>query len=87
MATVMAQAKSFPPLFVWLIANSREDLVGGFLRAAEIYYQRAVYRIEMMLYAALPVAVLALGFFILGQILPVFLALIRFMDSLDAGSG
>ena len=86
MAAVTAQCKTFPPLFVWLIANSKDDLVGGFVRAAEIYYHRAVHRIEMVLYAALPVAVLALGLMILCQILPVFLALIRFMDYLDGGS-
>lgn len=86
MTAVMAESKIFPPLFVWMIANSKDDLVGGFLRTAEIYYNRAVYRIEMILYAALPVAVLALGILILGQILPVFGALIKFMDFLDGGS-
>jgi type II secretory pathway component PulF len=63
--------RMFTPLFVWLVGNAGEDLAGGFDRAAEIYSARAIYRVEMMLYAALPVAVVILGVIILGQIVPV----------------
>jgi type II secretory pathway component PulF len=58
----------FPPLFLWLVAEGGEDLAGGFARAAEIYGERARHRVEMMLYAALPVAVLGLGFLVMCQL-------------------
>jgi type IV pilus assembly protein PilC len=67
----------FPGLFVWLVANSREDLARGFQRAAEIYQSRSVYKTEMMLYAALPVAVFVIGGLILTQIYWLFLPLIQ----------
>ncbi len=67
----MAKAGSvFPPLFIWLVANAGEDLAAGFQRAAEIYGARAVNRIEMFLYAVLPVSILALGIIIICQMLP-----------------
>jgi len=65
-------SRLFPPLFLWLVGQGGEDLAGGFARAAEIYGERARYRVEMVLYAALPVAVLALGSLIVCQL---FLAL------------
>ncbi|HYV26428.1 MAG TPA: type II secretion system F family protein [Candidatus Eisenbacteria bacterium] len=81
-SSVTAQAKAFPGLFVWLISSSKGDLVSGFMRAAEIYYNRAIYRIDMLLYAALPVAVLVLGLMIVGQVLPLMRLLIGYMDVL-----
>jgi type II secretory pathway component PulF len=51
----------FPPLFLWLVGQGGEDLAGGFGRAAEVYFERAKYRVELLLYAALPVAVVVLG--------------------------
>jgi type II secretory pathway component PulF len=78
---------AFPPLFVWMIANSGEDLADGFRRASEIYQARALYRIELLLYSALPCSVLALGIMIFSQIQPVFLALTTFLKTLaDMGS-
>jgi type II secretory pathway component PulF len=78
---------AFPPLFVWMIANSGEDLADGFRRASEIYQARALYRIELLLYSALPCSVLALGIMIFSQIQPVFLALTAFLKTLaDMGS-
>jgi len=71
-----------PPLFIWLVANAQEDLVLGFQRAAEVYHERAVHRIEMFLYAALPASILALGFMILGQIWSIFRVLIHIIQTL-----
>jgi general secretion pathway protein F len=65
-----AGGKIIPPLFVWLVAGSGEDWVAGFRQAARVYYDRAVNRVELMLYAALPFSVLALGLVILSQVLP-----------------
>ena len=72
----------FPPLFVWLVGQSGEDLPGGFQRAAEIYQNRAVYRAETLLYSALPCSVLALGMVIMCQIQPVLATFISFMNAL-----
>lgn len=62
--------KVIPPLFVWLVAASRENWVEGFKHAADIYYERAIQRAEVLLYAVLPVSVLVLGCLIIGQLLP-----------------
>jgi type II secretory pathway component PulF len=82
-----APGSAFPPLFVWMIANSGEDLTDGFRRASEIYQARALYRIELLLYSALPCSILALGIMIFSQIQPVFIALTTFLKTLaDMGS-
>lgn len=82
-----APCRTFPRLFLWLVARAGSDLAGGFRRAAELYQQRAQHRVEMLLYAALPVAVLFLGSLILIQlsvwtsVLKQFLdAMIQFLD-------
>jgi type II secretory pathway component PulF len=62
-----AGGRVFPPLFVWLVSSAGEDIASGFQHAAEIYQARAANRSEMLLYAALPVMVLALGVVILTQ--------------------
>jgi type II secretory pathway component PulF len=64
-----AASRLFPPMFLWLAGQGGEDLASGFARAAAIYSERAHHRVEMMLYAALPVAVLALGGLIVCQLL------------------
>ena len=56
-----ANRRAFPPLFVWTVAQSGEDLASGFQRAAELYQARALYRSEMLLYSALPCSILALA--------------------------
>lgn len=76
--------KAFPPLFVWLVGNSGEDLAGGFQRAADIYGARASYRIEMFLYAALPFSILALGAMIICQLLPLVKLFTTLMNALGA---
>ena len=73
----------FPPLFVWTVAQSGENLAAGFERTSEIYRARAAYRVEMFLYSLLPCAILALGLMIVSQIQPVFMALTRFIGALS----
>jgi type II secretory pathway component PulF len=73
-----------PPLFIWLVANAGEDIAGGFRQAAQIYYDRAVHRVEMMLYAALPVAVLFLGAMIISEMLPVTRMIVAMLDAVGS---
>jgi type IV pilus assembly protein PilC len=77
-----AGGRIFPPLFVWTVAQSHEDLPAGFQRAAEIYQARATYRTELLLYSALPCSVLALGAVIISQMQPVLAVFITFTDML-----
>jgi type II secretory pathway component PulF len=77
----------FPPLFVWTVGQSGEDLPAGFARAAEIYQARAAYRVEMFLYSALPCAILALGTMIIVQVQPVATAIFSFISALSGGGG
>ena len=62
-----AGSKVIPPMFVWLVSQSGSDLAGGFARAAKLYLDRSRFRLELMLYAVLPTAVLCLGFLIVIQ--------------------
>ncbi len=57
-----------PPLFLWLVGQSGEALADGLGRAADLYRERARHRTELLLYAALPVAILVLGVLILTQV-------------------
>ncbi|MBI3877206.1 MAG: type II secretion system F family protein [Verrucomicrobia bacterium] len=82
---IVSGARTIPPLFVWLVAGAGENLALGFGRAAELYHERAVRRIEMILYAVLPTSVVMLGVLIVTQAAPfhqLFLNLIRIMDSI-----
>jgi type II secretory pathway component PulF len=81
-----ADGRTFPQLFLWLAANSGQDLGAGFRRAADIYQGRASHRIEMMLYACLPVSVLLLGLMILGQVYPVVRIFISLGGLSDQGA-
>ncbi len=86
-AEMAVPGRAFPPLFIWLVANAGEDLAAGFQRAAEIYGARAVSRIEMFLYAALPVSVLALGLMIICQVLPVVKMFLSLLNLFGGVSG
>jgi len=86
-ADIAKGSRVFPPLFVWLLAQGGEDLAAGFKKAAEIYYARAKYRVELILYVALPVTVLVLGVMILGQFVPLARGLVSFIDQLGDASG
>jgi type II secretory pathway component PulF len=81
-ADVAVVNRAFPPLFIWLVAQGGEDLAQGFARAAEIYNQRASSRTDILLYAALPLAVVVLGLCLLGQMASVVGILVRFVDML-----
>jgi len=74
--------ETFPPLFIWMIAQSGEDLTAGFRHAAEIFNDRAMYRSELLLYSALPCSILALASMIACQIQPVFAALTTFLTTM-----
>lgn len=77
-----ADNRPFPPLFLWLVQRSGEDVAAGFQQAADLYRARASYRIEMMLYGALPVAILLLGLMVLWQAAPGVIWLTRLGDFL-----
>jgi len=84
----MASAgRAFPPLFVWMVGRSGEDLAAGFQRAAEIYQARASYRADLLLYSALPCSVLTLGLMIVTQIQPVIASLIALMNMIGGNGG
>jgi type II secretory pathway component PulF len=82
-----AGGRIFPPLFVWMVGQSGEDLPAGFQRASEIYQSRASYRAETLLYSALPCSVIALGMMIVFQMHPVISALISIMNLLGSEGG
>ncbi len=65
---ITAESRMFPRLFLWIVGNAREELAEGFRQAAEIYRQRAAYRMEAFLYAVLPTAVIILGLAIFLQV-------------------
>jgi len=72
----------FPPLFIWLVANTGENLAEGFKRAAEIYHGRALHRMEMLLYVALPLSILRLGIMITFQMYSIVLVFVRIITVL-----
>jgi type II secretory pathway component PulF len=77
----------FPPLFLWLVQKSGEDAAAGFQKAADLYQNRATYRIELALYGALPISVLFLGQMIFWQVAPLMQAMIHMMGILgDPGA-
>jgi type II secretory pathway component PulF len=77
-----AGSRVFPPLFVWMAGHSGEDLAAGFQRVAETYQSRSFYRSELLLYSALPCAVLVLGAMIIIQIQPIITVFTSFLSSL-----
>lgn len=82
---IAADSRLFPPLFVWLVSSAGEDLAGGFWQAAQIYQNRAAHRSEILLFAALPLAVLGLGLIILTQgwiIVSSFLVLVQLLNAI-----
>lgn len=84
-ADFLGPDSQFPPLFRVLLLEAGDDLARGFARAAETYHARASARTELLLHAALPVAVLCLGGLMLTQLFGPFYAVIRLMDSLGGG--
>jgi type II secretory pathway component PulF len=76
-------SRTFPPLFIWTVAQSGEDLTAGFERAADLYQGRALYRAELLLYSALPCCILVLAAMVIFQIHPIFAALIGFLNAIS----
>ena len=64
------------------MGGAGEDVASGFERASAIYASRAAHRTEILLYAALPVAVLLLGVVILTQLLPIFMLFVHILRGL-----
>ena len=83
-AEMAEPGQAFPPLFLWLVSNAGADLAAGFGRTAEVYSERANHRIEMFLYAALPVSVLALGMMIAGQVFPLMRSFVQLLNSIGS---
>ena len=79
---VGADDSVFPPLFRWLLVQSGEDLPGGFAQAADLYFNRATYRSEVLLQAVLPILILLFGFLILLQVVPILNFLNVFIQAL-----
>ncbi|MDB6059364.1 MAG: gspF, partial [Verrucomicrobiales bacterium] len=73
----------FPPLFVWTVSQSQENLAAGFDRAAEVYQRRATYRTDLLLYSALPCSIIVLALVIIWQIQPTIAAFVAFMNGLS----
>jgi len=59
---------AFPPMFVWLVDSAGENMPGGFEQAADVYRERARRRMQMVLYAALPLSIMLLGLMVFGQV-------------------
>ena len=62
-------------------------MAAGLRRAAEVYFARAVYRTDLLLYLALPVSVLTLGLMIIFQFAPVLRQMILLLDMLGSFGG
>jgi type II secretory pathway component PulF len=77
-----SESRVFPPLFRWLVAQGGEDLATGFQRASEIYQARSNQKIDVLLYAALPMAVMFVAGVIVGQMYPVIKTLKTVLDQL-----
>jgi type II secretory pathway component PulF len=76
-------SRIFPPLFIWTVAQSGEDLTSGFQHAAELYHNRAIYRSELLLYSFLPCSVIVLASMIAIEITPIFGTLTAFITSIS----
>jgi type IV pilus assembly protein PilC len=78
----LGQESPFPPLFLWIVQQSGEDVAAGFQKAAEIYRARASYRVELALYGALPISILVLGQMVFWQAAPLMRSMIWLMNAL-----
>jgi len=74
-----------PPLFLWLVHQSGENVAEGFNKAAEIYQARANYRTDLLLYGALPISILLLGQMIFWQVAPMMRSLTWLMNMIGNG--
>jgi type II secretory pathway component PulF len=79
--------RAFPPLFIWTVAQSGEDLTSGFQHAAGLFQDRAIYRSELLLYSLIPCSILAIGAMLIAQYEPVFALLLAFIRDLGGDMG
>jgi type II secretory pathway component PulF len=82
---VAAGSHYVPPLFIWLVDSAGENIRAGFGHAAEIYEARATARTEILLYAALPVSVLAVSAVVMSQgylVVSSFLVIIDLLNNI-----
>ena len=77
-----AGSRILPPLFGWVVGGEPGNWAEGFLRASEMYHARAIHRIELCLFAALPTSVVTLGILILSQFSPLLMLLSRQMQAI-----
>jgi type II secretory pathway component PulF len=82
-AAIAAGSRFVPPLFIWIVDSAGEDLRLGFRQAAELYEERAQSRIQIMLYAVLPVSVLTVGSIVVGQAFLIISMYVVFIDLLN----
>ncbi|HEU5068923.1 MAG TPA: type II secretion system F family protein [Verrucomicrobiae bacterium] len=82
-SAVAAGSRYVPPLFIWLVDSAGEDIRTGFRQAGEIFAARATARSETLLYAALPVSVLAVGSVVMLQGYLVATSYLVFIDLLN----
>jgi type II secretory pathway component PulF len=83
----VAKGRLVPPLFVWLVASAGENWAAGFRRAAEVYGARAAYRIELALYAALPISILVVAAIVATEVMPIMSTVGQFMNWLGDMGG
>jgi len=79
---IAATTTVFPPLFIWTVAQAGEDIAAGFKRTADLYQNRALHRVEMFLYSALPCSILMVAVLIVSQVQPVVHAMTMFIRSI-----
>jgi len=80
---VALPGRAFPPLFIWTVAQSGEDLASGFQQTARLFQGRALYRSELLLYSLIPCSILAIGAMLIAQYEPVFALLMAFIRDLS----
>jgi type II secretory pathway component PulF len=83
-ADIAVRSRLAPPLFIWLVAGAGENWALGFRRAADVYGARANHRIEVALYAALPVAILFVAAIVATEMAPVMQGFLQFMNALGS---
>jgi type II secretory pathway component PulF len=86
-SAVAAGSRFVPPLFIWLVGSAGEDIRAGFRHATEIFEARAAARTEILLYAALPVSVLAVASVVMLQGYLVATSYLVFIDLLNTLGG
>jgi len=86
-SAVASGSRFVPPLFIWLVDSCGEDIRAGFSQAAEIYEARSAARSELLLYAALPVSVLAVGAVVMLQGYLIATSYLVFIDLLNGLGG